>query len=63
VADAAGGGGGGGDGFKFTRGTFGIGAARWCLASGRSTRFYTVRPEEQSVELFLGEFSSIGNPA
>ncbi len=24
--------------------------------------FYTVRPEEQSVELFLGEFSSVGNP-
>ena len=24
--------------------------------------FYTVRPEEQSVELFLGEFSSIGSP-
>ncbi len=24
--------------------------------------FYTVRPEEQSVELFLGEFSQIGNP-
>jgi membrane protease subunit HflK len=24
--------------------------------------FYTVRPEEQSVELFLGEFSSIGAP-
>ncbi|MEM7319704.1 MAG: FtsH protease activity modulator HflK, partial [Pseudomonadota bacterium] len=24
--------------------------------------FYTVKPEEQSVELFLGEFSSIGNP-
>ncbi len=24
--------------------------------------FYTVRPEEQSVELFLGEFSAIGNP-
>ncbi|MEM9792154.1 MAG: FtsH protease activity modulator HflK [Pseudomonadota bacterium] len=24
--------------------------------------FYSVRPEEQSVELFLGEFSSIGNP-
>ena len=23
---------------------------------------YTVRPEEQSVELFLGEFSSIGSP-
>jgi membrane protease subunit HflK len=24
--------------------------------------FYTVRPEERSVELFLGEFSGIGNP-
>ncbi|MCS6623841.1 FtsH protease activity modulator HflK [Roseibacterium beibuensis] len=24
--------------------------------------FYTVRPEEQSVELFLGEFSSVGGP-
>jgi membrane protease subunit HflK len=24
--------------------------------------FYTVRPEERSVELFLGEFSSVGNP-
>ena len=24
--------------------------------------FYTVKPEERSVELFLGEFSSIGNP-
>jgi modulator of FtsH protease HflK len=24
--------------------------------------FYTVRPEERSVELFLGEFSNIGNP-
>jgi membrane protease subunit HflK len=24
--------------------------------------FYTVKPEEQSVELFLGEFSGVGNP-
>ncbi len=24
--------------------------------------FYTVRPEERSVELFLGEFSKVGNP-
>lgn len=24
--------------------------------------FYTVRPEERSVELFLGEFSTVGNP-
>lgn len=31
--------------------------AIWGYAS-----FYTVKPEEQSVELFLGEFSAIGNP-
>jgi modulator of FtsH protease HflK len=24
--------------------------------------FYTVKPEEQSVELFVGEFSAVGNP-
>ena len=24
--------------------------------------FYTVKPEEKSVELLLGEYSSIGNP-
>ena len=34
-----------------------IALVAWAFAS-----FYTVRPEEQSVELFLGEFSSIGNP-
>ena len=32
-------------------------AVLWVFSS-----FYTVRPEEQSVELFLGEFSSIGQP-
>lgn len=32
-------------------------AGLWTFAS-----FYTVRPEERSVELFLGEFSNIGNP-
>ena len=32
-------------------------AGLWAMAS-----FYTVKPEEQSVELFLGEFSAIGNP-
>jgi membrane protease subunit HflK len=32
-------------------------AGLWTFAS-----FYTVRPEERSVELFLGEFSAIGNP-
>ncbi len=31
--------------------------ALWVYAS-----FYTVKPEEQSVELFLGEFYQIGNP-
>ncbi len=54
-------GGGGGEGPRITKGTLGIGAlialALWAFNS-----FYTVRPEEQSVELFLGEFSSIGNP-
>ncbi|WP_299146485.1 FtsH protease activity modulator HflK [uncultured Tateyamaria sp.] len=52
---------GGGGGPFLTRGTalLGIAAAvgLWIFSS-----FYTVRPEEQSVELFLGEFSSIGNP-
>jgi membrane protease subunit HflK len=53
--------GGGGDGFKFTRGTWGI-AALVVLGLWAFQSFYTVRPEEQSVELFLGDFSSIGNP-
>ena len=52
---------GGGEGPRFSRGTLGIGAlilvGMWAFSS-----FYTVRPEEQSVELFLGEFSAIGNP-
>ena len=55
------GGGGGGEGPRLTRGTLGLGAliivGMWAFSS-----FYTVKPEEQSVELFLGEFSSIGNP-
>jgi len=56
------GGGGDGDGGPgLSRGTIGIGVlvavGLWAFAS-----LYTVRPEEQSVELFLGEFSSIGNP-
>lgn len=56
-----GGGDGGGEGPKLTRGTLGIGAlvlvGIWAFQS-----FYTVRPEERSVELFLGEFASIGEP-
>ncbi len=54
-------GGTGGGGPMFTRGTVGIGLVvalgLWAFSS-----FYTVRPEEQSVELFLGEYSSTGNP-
>jgi modulator of FtsH protease HflK len=50
---------GGGEGPKLTRGTVGLGVlvlvGLWAYAS-----FYTVKPEEQSVELFLGEFSQIG---
>jgi membrane protease subunit HflK len=55
------GGGQGGNGFKMTRGTWGLGAlavlALWLFAS-----FYTVKPEEQSVELFLGARYKVGNP-
>ncbi|MGR3504528.1 MAG: FtsH protease activity modulator HflK [Paracoccaceae bacterium] len=58
-------GGGSGDGGSrgplFTRSTVGLGILAaiglWAFSS-----FYTVRPEEQSVELFLGEFYKIGNP-
>lgn len=52
---------GGGGGPFVTRGTIGIAVLAavglWLFSS-----FYTVKPEEQSVELFLGEFSSVGNP-
>ncbi|NNE86750.1 MAG: FtsH protease activity modulator HflK [Silicimonas sp.] len=54
-------GGGDGDGPRLTKGTLGLGALI-ALGLWAFTSFYTVRPEEQSVELFLGEFSSIGNP-
>jgi membrane protease subunit HflK len=46
---------------QLTRGTVGLGAlvavALWGFAS-----FYTVKPEEQSVELFLGSYYKTGNP-
>ncbi|MEM9577016.1 MAG: FtsH protease activity modulator HflK [Pseudomonadota bacterium] len=55
------GGGSGSGGPAFSRGTIGLIAlgavGAWLFAS-----FYTVAPEEQSVELFLGEYSSTGNP-
>ncbi|TYB87614.1 FtsH protease activity modulator HflK [Oceaniovalibus sp. ACAM 378] len=58
-------GGGSGDGSgggpAMTRGTVGIAALAviglWAFSS-----FYTVKPEEQSVELFLGKYSSTGGP-
>lgn len=54
-------GGGGGGGPWLTRNTVIIGGlvlvGLWALTS-----FYTVRPEEQSVELFLGDYASTGNP-
>ncbi|SEO79530.1 protease FtsH subunit HflK [Salinihabitans flavidus] len=58
---SGGGGSGGGGGPRFTRGTIGLGVAAalvlWGLAS-----VYTVKPEEQSVELFLGSYYSTGQP-
>jgi membrane protease subunit HflK len=54
-----GGGGGVSSGGGFSKGTFGLVAlgavALWLFQS-----FYTVKPEEQSVELFLGEYSATG---
>jgi membrane protease subunit HflK len=56
-----GGGAGGQGGPGLSKGTVAIGAliaaGLWAAAS-----FYTVKPEEQSVELFLGEYSATGNP-
>lgn len=56
-----GGGGGLGSGPLFTRQGIALGvlaaAGLWAFMS-----FYTVRPEERSVELFLGKFSAVGNP-
>lgn len=60
-----GGGSGGGrrtpEGPAFSRGTLGlvvlVALVGWLLAS-----FYTVRPEERSIELFLGEYMDSGEP-
>ncbi|MBN8630290.1 MAG: FtsH protease activity modulator HflK [Rhodobacterales bacterium] len=56
-----GGPGGDPDGPIFSKQAVGLGAlaliAVWAFMS-----FYTVRPEERSVELFLGESSGVGNP-
>ena len=55
------GGGTGGGGFKITRGTVGL-AALAAVALWTFMSVYTVRPEEQSVELFLGSYSNTGQP-
>jgi len=64
--DGGGNGGGAGQGGQpagpgLTKGTIGLGllaaAVVWSFAS-----FYTVKPEEQSVELFLGKYSQTGDP-
>ena len=56
-----GGGEGGGDGPQIGRGGIGVAVLAviglWLYAS-----VYSVQPEEQSVELFLGEFSSVNDP-
>ncbi|GAA4223362.1 FtsH protease activity modulator HflK [Sagittula sp. NFXS13] len=53
--------GGGGGGPHISKGMIGLGAlvlvGIWAFSS-----FYTVKPEEQSVELFLGDYSSTGEP-
>ncbi|WP_425043545.1 FtsH protease activity modulator HflK [Primorskyibacter sp. S87] len=55
------GGSGGRGGPGFSRGTVGLGIVAAVILWGVAS-FYTVKPEEQSVELFLGEFSNVGNP-
>ena len=56
-----GGAGGGAGGPQLTRGTVGIGIGLAVIA-WLALSFYTVRPEERSVELFLGEFTQVGEP-
>jgi len=55
------GGGAGGGAPMFTKGVLGLGAVAAVVLWGVAS-FYTVKPEEQSVELFLGEYYATGNP-
>ncbi|WP_298973511.1 FtsH protease activity modulator HflK [uncultured Roseobacter sp.] len=52
---------GGNGGPAFTRGTIGLGVLGAVILWGMAS-FYTVAPEEQSVELFLGEYYATGDP-
>jgi len=53
--------GGGGGGPAFGRGSILLGVVI-ALVAWAAASFYTVKPEEQSVELFLGSYSSTGQP-
>ncbi len=57
-----GGGGGGGGDLPVSPRTIWIVGIIAAIGFWSFNSLYTVRPEEQSVELFLGEFSSVGNP-
>ena len=59
--NGSGGGGGQPGGPLFTRGSIGI-AALAAVALWGFMSFYTVRPEEKSVELFLGARYAVGEP-
>lgn len=52
---------GGGGSPLFTKGTVAIAAVVGAVLWGMNS-FYTVKPEEQSIELFLGEYMDTGNP-
>jgi membrane protease subunit HflK len=51
----------GGGGPALTRGTIGLGVLGAVVLWGMAS-FYTVKPEEQSVELMLGEYSDTNGP-
>ena len=53
--------GGGGGMPQISRGMVGLGAVAALVFWGMAS-FYTVKPEEQSVELMLGKYSSTGGP-
>ena len=53
-------GGGGGEGPQLSGGVISIGIAVVAVVVWIFASFYAVRPEQRSVELFLGSFSSVG---
>jgi len=61
MGGGGGGNGGGGGGPALTRGTIGL-AVLGALVLWGMASFYTVKPEEQSVELLLGDYVSTNGP-